>query len=133
MANELQGSLSHKDFLPCSLHQSDKPGCTIRSSHTAETDQLFLSPFSLPSPVPSLPLSFPSLPALEQQSLGAGTLQPGIFPGCSAFHSSPSRQTPRGEPRWGRQVKQHALELHCPQGRKRFVCISPDPWSEGHY
>lgn len=113
-----QKPLSHQIFLTCWLHQSDKPGCTIRSSQTAETDQFFLSPFSLPSLVPSFPHSLPSLPALQPQSLRGVALCPGMVPVCSAFHSSPHRQTPRGEPRCGRQIKQHDLDLHCNQGRK---------------
>lgn len=85
----------------------------------AETEQFFFfSQFSVPSPVPSLPPSFPSLLALQLQSLGGVILHPGISQGCSTFCSSPWRQTPRGEPRCGRQRKQRDLELHCHQGRK---------------
>ena len=58
--------------------------------------------------------------------------RPSISPRHSSCRSSPYTQTPRDEPRRGRQRNQCDLQLHGHQGRTQFICISPGPWSEGH-
>lgn len=114
-------------------HQSDRPGCTIRSSHMAETEQFFFfSQFSVPSPVPSLPPSF--LPF----SAGFATAEPWRcnpaswhLSGLLYFLQLPlETNTKRWTKVW--ETEKTAWPWAALSSGKKIICVSTDPWSEVH-